>query len=776
MSKTLRPLLIVLILLNSSAMLVSAEDSDGDGFEDGSDDCPTEMGSSTEDRSGCPDSDEDGWSDQGDSYPDDPTQWADSDGDGYGDNPNGNWGDAFPNDPTEWEDSDGDGYGDNSDGCPTTYGESNGCPDSDGDGVLDMEDVFPSDSTQWSDVDGDGYGDNPDGYASDTCPDVAGTSFSLSMRGCTDIDGDGYADPTPGFSVADGADSYPDDATRWGLDDDMDGFEDGSDDCPTEMGSSTEDRSGCPDSDEDGWSDQGDSYPNDPTQWADSDMEDVFPSDPSQWSDMDGDGFGDNATGYRADSCPDVVGTSTIDVFGCPDVDGDGISDIDKLLWGANSLDVPNDGYSGSHLTNTQEFDMSKESATKCVISQGIKVCVQFVILIIGDVDGETTLDVQINDNLEGTSDISINSDFDVTNSQLRIKPELRISFRYDKYGVDEDFNLYFPTPNRIYPGQTYSSLLELYYWDEYLVLDDTFNYDDESNRIEIASVNLAPIITERWETATSTSPMGRVVSTILDETFNLRIPLSVGFYVDTTSEYNTVSIGVLDGARQIQSDQRCIDGCTATVNNNNTTSSLSVYTFAKGTVTVDIGGYLSIGIEIDMYHWFSGYWEVNAYTKYRDIAQISFLKGSSSTTFDGLSNTYTFAVSGCTNSDALNQNVNAVYDDGSCIYPESTSKLSGSVMLYAGAGIGVLLFAIVVVLLFSRRISNRSDDELSGQGNEAPIIVPSYSPPPLQTSPDSNMQGNLAENGYEWIEYPPGQGEWYWRDQSTGEWVRHEG
>ena len=99
---------------------------------------------------------------------------------------------------------------------------------------------------------------------------------------------------------------------------------------------------------------------------------------------------------------------------------------------------------------------------------------------------------------------------------KLKIKPELRISFKPEQNSVDEDFTLYFPTPNQIYPDQTYSSNLGLYYWDEYLVINDAFNYDDESNRIEIASVDLAPIITERWGAVVSTTPMGRVVSTIL--------------------------------------------------------------------------------------------------------------------------------------------------------------------------------------------------------------------------------------------------------------------
>lgn len=74
----------------------------------------------------------------GDSYPGD--YFSDFDGDGYGDtlgnthncpNPGmvDNDSDAFPDDPTEWIDSDGDGLGDNSDACPATPGDGdNGCP------------------------------------------------------------------------------------------------------------------------------------------------------------------------------------------------------------------------------------------------------------------------------------------------------------------------------------------------------------------------------------------------------------------------------------------------------------------------------------------------------------------------------------------------------------------------------------------------------------------------------------------------------------------------
>ena len=115
-----------------------------------------------------------------------------------------------------------------------------GCPDSDGDGWSDptthwlaspggMADAWPDDVTQWHDRDGDGRGDNPRGTTADVCPDVPGTSQG----------------PTAG-------------GDRWG----------------------------CHDTDGDGWSDQGDKFPHEPTQWRD----------------LDGDGFGDNPDGHEGDA------------------------------------------------------------------------------------------------------------------------------------------------------------------------------------------------------------------------------------------------------------------------------------------------------------------------------------------------------------------------------------------------------------------------------------------------------------------------------------------
>ena len=142
--------------------------------------------------------------------------------------------DAFLGDDTQWVDTDGDGYGDNPapatdpDGCPTQFGDSTadrlGCPDTDGDTysvpiqvtAANGADAFPNEASQWADQDGDGYGDNATGTQPDACPTVPGTSTEANRLGCPDGDGDGWADVD---------DAFPFESTQWN-DTDMDGYGD----------------------------------------------------------------------------------------------------------------------------------------------------------------------------------------------------------------------------------------------------------------------------------------------------------------------------------------------------------------------------------------------------------------------------------------------------------------------------------------------------------------------------------------------------------------------
>ena len=344
----------------SSFVVQGCADYDTDGFRDEIDGCDDEGGTSWIDRFGCEDRDQDGWSDNlqgyidGDQYYSNWKQALDSDGDGFGDNhgvdccateldPNANNGDLFPYFASQHKDSDGDGYGDNDtdiingDYCPYVYGESyrdrNGCLDTDGDGASDPSDegtffewnvsqgadVWPLDPTQWKDSDGDGFGDNQSENA--TNPD----RFPLRKAAANDTDDDGFADNWTALYNGSNAEGLQLDA------------------CPTEWGNSTR-RSlsvlafGCPDADGDGYTD---TYVYDLDQETGlrvNELGDAFPYEKTQSRDRDGDGYGDNPTGFEGDFCPDEAGVlNGTEGVGCrlidvADNDGDGvINELDTL-------------------------------------------------------------------------------------------------------------------------------------------------------------------------------------------------------------------------------------------------------------------------------------------------------------------------------------------------------------------------------------------------------------------------------------------------------------
>ena len=312
----------------------AANDTDLDGFPNnwtaqynGSnseglvlDACPNDWGNATEDMPGCPDRDGDGYSDLTDVFPDDSTQWKDTDGDGWGDEPTGNDPDACPSQA-------GVVNGTGGDGCPLIIPD-----DDDGDGIIDAVDTCPSTPSGQtvnatgcaeSQIDDDGDGIMND---QDDCPDTPSAAV-VDSRGCTEVQQDADTD---GDNVKDPDDLCPDTPTgepvdvvgcsQSQLDDDGDGVSNADDLCADTAQGATVDDEGCI---EEGVDTDGDGV---------EDLEDLLPGDPSQWVDSDGDGFGDNMSGTDGDTCPSVYGTSWRDRFGCFDDDNDGFSNAD-FLW-----------------------------------------------------------------------------------------------------------------------------------------------------------------------------------------------------------------------------------------------------------------------------------------------------------------------------------------------------------------------------------------------------------------------------------------------------------
>ena len=161
-----------------------ADDVDRDGVPNDLDGCPNTPGDSTMDRLGCQDNDGDGYSNGGDVFIYEPTQWNDTDGDMFGDNngPNDYNGDDCPNEP-------GVASGTNGTGCPIWN------PDADGDGIPDTTDQCPAtpagattNLVGCSDVDGDGVY-----LPTDQCPETP-TGTQVDATGCALSGGTGDGD------------------------------------------------------------------------------------------------------------------------------------------------------------------------------------------------------------------------------------------------------------------------------------------------------------------------------------------------------------------------------------------------------------------------------------------------------------------------------------------------------------------------------------------------------------------------------------------------------
>tara|TARA_R110002073_G_scaffold293075_1_gene458503 strand:+ start:48487 stop:60300 length:11814 start_codon:yes stop_codon:yes gene_type:complete len=230
---------------------------------------------------------------------------ADTDGDGVVDVD-----DAFPNDPSEWTDADTDGVGDNADLCPETpAGEAvdlEGCP------------VPPVDS------DGDSVDDSLD-----QCP-MTSAGIPVDEQGCAayqrDSDNDGVTDDVDVCAnTPEGVTVSAQGCAPFQLDSDADGVNDALDQCPVTEPGLVVDVNGCADNqkdtDEDGLNDAADQCPATPQ----GEEVDAFGCAASQ-KDLDADGVND-----ALDQCPATLPDMPVNEQGCAlnqlDADGDSIND-----------------------------------------------------------------------------------------------------------------------------------------------------------------------------------------------------------------------------------------------------------------------------------------------------------------------------------------------------------------------------------------------------------------------------------------------------------------
>ncbi|MDC0464845.1 caspase family protein, partial [Pseudomonadales bacterium] len=155
------------------------------------------------------DTDSDGIGDADDLFPNDGSEWIDTDEDGLGNNSDDDDDGDGLDDDVELEstgtdpldsDSDNDGVSDSVDLFPLNPAES---VDTDNDGVGDGADLFPFDATEASDTDLDGVGDNADLFDDDPFEAFDIDRDGIGDNADLDNDNDGFSDEE---ELADGTD------------------------------------------------------------------------------------------------------------------------------------------------------------------------------------------------------------------------------------------------------------------------------------------------------------------------------------------------------------------------------------------------------------------------------------------------------------------------------------------------------------------------------------------------------------------------------------------
>ena len=347
--------------------------------------CPNAWGNSTDPYPGCPDIDGDGWMNSEDAFPLEPSQWNDSDNDGFGDNPTGYQADECSEIAGVLEGTspfeDGTGIGcrfiddtdldrdfvpDEEDICANTDEglpvNSVGCAenqlDADGDNIMNDADICPqtpfgetidANGCSVTQLQSDDDMDNVVG-PSDLCPDTpTAEKGDVDVNGCSasqrDSDGDGVSDAldecleTPaGYpTLADGCT----DESQFGDESDFDG---------------------------DGYLDNYTFTLNEETGLRENQSGDAFKVNSEQWSDQDGDDYGDNPNGSEYDYCPTEFGDSYLDFFGCFD-DGDGYADAFEPSGLAGNptqwLDDDYDGYGDNPNGTSPDLCLGTNSTEK---------------------------------------------------------------------------------------------------------------------------------------------------------------------------------------------------------------------------------------------------------------------------------------------------------------------------------------------------------------------------------------------------------------------------
>jgi hypothetical protein len=378
-------------------------------------------------------------------------------------------------------------------------------------------------------------------------------------------------------------------------------------------------------------------------------------------------------------------------------------------------------------------------------------------------------------------------SEFDV---EVKFKPELVFNWNFCNYQGHNcnsgEIGMGLPSVEEVYPGQTYYSILDygLYFWDDYRTIDFASNSTNELVMDLYADIDLFEI--NLWDVIQALLGVPDLKISAEYENDWGSIEASTGFEINVPLKYTLIAELSIENQLNFIHYTKLNSGEILNVGTSNISSSngpdssfnlisetslesqeIILIPFAQSTSKLSVSGNLNVMFEVAFqaeYSWTAGFLSGgNSYE--RGIFSV----GPYAIGPTGVESRGTWQLEQVNPAIVWSEPVETKSRD-----LDSANSDSSKVITWLGISSGLILTVCFISLIFRKKFLKNPDSNSLIEVTSDEEIYP-VGPQNDSGYPNPNWEGVWSDDGFEWIEYPAGTNQWFWKDQQSNQWFPHE-
>jgi hypothetical protein len=342
------------------------------------------------------------------------------------------------------------------------------------------------------------------------------------------------------------------------------------------------------------------------------------------------------------------------------------------------------------------------------------------------------------------------------------------------------------PSVEEVYPGQTYYSISDygLYFWDDYRTIDFASNSTNELVMdlyagIDLIEINLWDVIQALFGvpdlrvSAEYENDWGSIEASLgLDINIPLRYTLIAELSIE--NQLNFIHYTKLNSGEILNVGTSNISSSNGPDSSFNLISGTSLESqeiilipFTQSTSKLSVSGNLNVMFEVAFqaeYSWTAGF--LSGGDEYeRGIFSVGpYTIGST-----GVESRGTWQLEQVNPAIVWSEPVETESGD-----LDSANSDSSKVITWLGISSGLILTVCLISLIFRKKFLKNPDSNSLIEVTSDEEIYP-VGPQNDSGYPNPNWEGVWSDDGFEWIEYPAGTNQWFWKDQQSNQWFPHE-